>query len=454
MLSKLRYLSILSLLLLSSLSLSACGGCPKAQKAWDQARSVPAKSKGGPHWMLEVQTKEIASRLKRSKSKGQFKKSKLKVKSPLANLSLASIKFELSDFQWVINGDQGILKVTIAALIKKQEILTLKLSGESPLKLDLKERKMRLQVRADQFKRASLKLGDDAELALKKAIKQQIPKELRGLLPKKKLLKFVQQTLKMISDEGYPIIRENILSPLGEIAKLEWSLPDYPISKMEIKVSDEAWRIGLWTEIKADGLGPKALSHGLGSKSAGARIMISAPWLAAAGNWAMEKGKIPSRFNRKGEPDKGGSAKATMTWNAKKTVNRPLKVHLWAGEQKALKLCLYARAGIDPDLKVQEGQLSIKTESKLEKVEGSPLAKMAVNLSGIGESTFKWHHEASAQSSMNVAGSAMPLRWLNVALNRDYLMIGIDLNGGQGQSSFENLIKGDLMALGVAQDSL
>ena len=258
----------------------------------------------------------------------------------------------------------------------------------------------------------------------------------------------------MISDEGYPIIRKNILSPLGEVAKLEWALPDYPITKMEVKVSDEAWRIGLWTNIKADGLGARAMSRGVDERGRGTRLVISAPWLAAAGNWAMKKGKLPSRFNRKGEPKSNGSAVATMTWNAKKKVKRPLKIHLWAGEHKSLNLCLYARAGVDPELKVEAGKLSIKTESKLERVEGSKLVKMAVNLSGIGERTLKWHHEAASLSSMKVGGSTMPLTWLNVSLNRDYLSVGLDLSVQRPQSSLDLSSKGELMASAESRDSL
>ena len=96
--------------------LSACGGCPKAQKAWDAARATSVNIKSGPHWMLEVQTKEIKRKLSSNKQKKNFSQSKLKLKSPIPNFSLPSIKFELSDFRWVVDGDQGILKVKISAL--------------------------------------------------------------------------------------------------------------------------------------------------------------------------------------------------------------------------------------------------------------------------------------------------------------------------------------------------
>ena len=412
-------------------SLTACGGCPKAQKAWDAAKAVPNQSKAGPHWMLEVQTKEIKRKLSSNKKKNSFAKSRLKLKSPIPNFKLPSIKFELSDFHWVIDGNQGILKVKISALMKKVEILTMTLRGKSPLQMDKKAKKLRLQVRADQFNKASLKLGDGAEKSLRKAIRKQIPKELRRLIPKKELLKFVKRSLKMISDDGYPIIRKNILKPLGTLAKLEWSLPDYPVARMALKVSKEAWRIGLWTDIKADGLGAKAMSSGLAKNSVGARLYISAPWIAAAGNWAMSTGKMPSRFNRKGEPKADGVAKATMTWKSGKKVKRPLKVHLFAGAgvgvQKSLDMCLYARAGINPDLKIVSGKLKVNAQGKLEKVEGNKFVKRAVNLSGIGKRTLEWHHKASAPSSMRVGGSKMPLNWINVALNKNYAVVGIDL---------------------------
>ena len=411
--------------------LSACGGCPKAQKAWDTAKATPSSIKSGPHWMLEVQTKEIKRKLSSKKQKKNFAQSKLKLKSPLPNFNLPSVKFELSDFRWVVDGDQGILKVTISAFMKKMELLTLTLKGKSPLQMDKKAKKLRLQVRADQFNRASLTLSDGAEKSLRKAIRKQIPRELRGLIPKNELLKFVKRSLKMISNEGYPIIRKNILKPLGTLAKLEWSLPNYPIERIALKVNDKAWRIGLWTEIEAHGLGARAMSSGLAKDSVGARLFISSPWIAAAGNWAMETGKIPSRFNRKGEPKADGVAKATMTWKAGKQVKRPLKVHLFAGAgmgvQKSLDMCLYARAGINPDLAIVAGKLKVNAKGKLERVEGNKLVKRAVHLSGIGQRTLEWHHKASAPSSMQVGGSKIPLKWLNVALSKNYAVIGIDL---------------------------
>ena len=428
--------------------LSACGGCPKAQKAWDAARAIPVNIKSGPHWMLEVQTKEIKRKLSSNKQKKNFSQSKLKLKSPIPNFSLPSIKFELSDFRWVVDGDQGILKVKISAFMKKLEILTLTLRGKSPLQMDKKAKKLRLQVRADQFSRASLVLGDGAEKSLRKAIRKQIPRELRGLIPKKELFKFVKRSLKMIGDEGYPIIRKNILKPLGTLAKLEWSLPDYPIEKIALKVNDEAWRIGLWTDIEADGLGTRAMSSGLAANSVGARLFISSPWIAAAGNWAMETGKMPSRFNRKGEPKADGVAKATMTWKAGKKVKRPLKVHLFAGAgmgvQKSLDMCLYARVGINPDLAIVAGKLKVNAKGKLERVEGNKFVKQAVNLSGIGQRTLEWHHKASAPSSMQVGGSKMPLKWLNVALNKNFAVVGIDLGDLGRAVSLKEDLEGDL----------
>jgi hypothetical protein len=433
-------------LLCSLLFLSACGGCPKAQKAWDAAKAVPAQSKLGPHWMLEVQTKEVRSKLMSARKGQKFSKTKLRLKSPVGGIKLAPIKFELSDFHWVVNGNQGVLKVKVSALMKKKEILTLTLRGDSPLHLDKKAKKLRLQVKADQFKKASLRLGDGAEKALKKAVMRQIPKELRGFIPKKELVKFVKKALKIISDEGYPMIRKNILSPLGTIAKLEWALPNYPISKMAINVSDDVWRIGLWTDIKADGLGKKAMKRGIGKNQAGARLLISAPWVAAAGNWAMSTGKLPSKFDRNGQPSKKGKAKARMTWKAGQKVKRPLKIHLWAGTQKRLDLCLYARAGINPRLKISDGTLKMNAEGKLERVEGNPLVKTAVNLSGVGERTLQWHHQSSKPSAMNIGGSNMPLRWLNVSLNRDYVMVGIDLGGQRAEVQME-----EVKAVAVAQ---
>ena len=43
---------------------------------------------------------------------------------------------------------------------------------------------------------------------------------------------------------------------------------------------------------------------------------------------------------------------------------------------------------------------------------------------------------------MKVGGSTMPLTWLNVSLNRDYLSVGLDLSVPRPQSSLDLSSKG------------
>ena len=419
------------MMIVSFLVLTACGGCPKADQAWQRARAQSSKVRSGPHWMLEIQTQEVTRRLQPAKKSVNRNKGKLKVKTPVPGVKLAPLKFRLNDFKWVIDGKRGILKIIVGVVIQGKEVIKISLHGASPLQMDLKAKKLKLAIRADQFKRADMKLGDDAQRALRKAIYKQIPREFRRLVPEKELLKVVKRTLKLINDKGYPIIRKKLLTPLGTLARLEWDLPDYPINRMALKADGEVWRVGLWTTIKADGWGRSVMKRGIGGQgsepmSVGARLYISAPWIASAGNWAMAEGKLPSQFDRSGKPKKGGRARAAMTWRSGK---RPLKVHLWAAQQSQLSMCLYARVGIKPDLKVAQGQLVVNAEGKLERVEGNPLAKTAVRLSGIGERVLRWHHNTSAPTQMKVGGVSTPLAWMNIALNRRYLMAGIDLGG-------------------------
>ena len=134
-----------------------------------------------------------------------------------------------------------------------------------------------------------------------------------------------------------------------------------------------------------------------------------------------------ARRNRSGAPSKNGKARAALTWGSGK---RPLKVHLWSGGQSKLSLCLYARAGVDPNLEIKGGELKVSAKGKLEKVKGNPIAKTAVKLSGISEQVLQWHHDTSAPTKMKVAGSTLPFKWAHVSLNRDYMMVGISFGGG------------------------
>lgn len=423
---------LLSLLLGGSVLMSACGGCQRAQKAWDTANEEPEAVSSGPHWLLEMRASEITRHLSSAKAEVNRNQPKLKVPSPVPRLKLGAITFQLRDLSWVVNQERGLMTVSISAHMRGQALFSLQLTGDSPLEMDPKGKKLKLAIRGDQFKRASLQLDQGADQALKLALLARIPRELRPLLPERELTKVVTRTLSMVSEEGYPLIRDGLLKPLGTLVKMSWTLPDYPITQLALEANSELWRVGLWTSIKADGLGREAMQKGIKLKNQktsqrDSRVYISAPWLAAAGKWAMGEGLLPARFDRSGRPDEKGEAYATMTWE-RSGEERPFKVHLWSGPAHTAAVCLYARAGLKPKIEIQEGKLRVDARGKLERVEGDPLVETLAKLSGIGERALSWHHKRAAPAEVKIGSTPISLGWERVEITSQYLIADLSLD--------------------------
>ena len=444
----------LFLTILLALQCIGCGGCQTTQRAWDQALQGQQQYRSGPHWILEVDADEIEKQLNVAKNKVNKRPPKLKLPSSLPQLKLDAISFKIKGLSWVVDQEEGHLKVLVSVLMRDKEVTTLSLRGDSPIDLNHEERLIRLTVRADQFKKASLRLGKKSERAIRDALRSYIPRRLRRLVPESQIVKFAQKVLRRVSEQGYPLIRKQLLTPLGKLASFEWQLPDYPIDRLMLRATDKVWRIGLWTTLKADGLGEEAMMKGVrrpaeyastkgvrkgvrkkshGEESMG-RLVISAPWLAAAGNWAMEEGKLPSRFDRAGKPDEQGEARAAMTWQST-DLKHPLKVHLHADQEGGAPICLYARVGLDPQLEVKSSKLSMKAKGKIERVEGNVLVKTAVHLSGIGTRAFKWHHRAAASMKVKMGRTTIPLVWQSTQLTPSYLFVTVNVDKTKGKVS-------------------
>ena len=111
------------------------------------------------------------------------------------------------------------------------------------------------------------------------------------------------------------------------------------------------------------------------------RMAISAPVLARLGNWAMDKGKLPARFDRTGKAQNDGDFEAGLQWNKGE---RPLKVNLWTIKPVQSTICMAALVGAEPKVAFQKGQLSVGFEDgKIEEVIGPPLFSNVLDIMGI-----------------------------------------------------------------------
>ncbi len=401
--------------------LTGCAaGCKSAQRAWEQG--TKPEGGGGAHWRLEVPRAELDEQL--SGAAGQVKGAAWRPRSPLEGLSLPKLKFKLKRLDLEASDrDAARLRVTVGLYAARDELLTLSLVGASPVQLDAAKRKARLVVRADQFKRADLALGDGAERGLKEALARWLPAPLRPLVPAAELKRAAGELLKLVSEEGYGVIREQLLTPLGALVRLEVGLPAVPVSRLDLSLTPALWRVELHTTLKARGLpAPRPLPAG-----GGARLSVSGSWLAAAASWAMGRGDLPGRFNTNGAPNPAGVATARLTWSRAEEDRRPLKAHLLADPART-KVCLYARVGAAPSFSVAGGKAQVGVEGGVEKVVGHPAAELAAELTGLTERSLAWHASSSLPRSLKTPAGSFSWSWLDARLAGGALEVSLGLS--------------------------
>jgi len=424
-----RWFSLLRLALLWLLGifgisiLSACSaGCKRADEAWRAvARSTPDPA--GPHWRLEVDRRAVDEALNAMIS--ELPSAPWRPKSPLQGLKLPKLKFKPEGPRWEMSErDEATLTLTVELYAERQALLSLSLTGRSPVRLDRARGALRVKVSADQFKRASLRLGRGSKRALKSALQSWLPSSLKALTPASELTRVADALLKKLSTAGYDVLRARLLKRVGALAELEWPLPDLPLKGARLSLTRHVWRLELDSSIQG-----ASLSAGARSKVAikGAQLWISAPWLAEVAQWGMERGELPSAFSLRGAPQEDGPARARLSWETRQA-ERPLKVHLWASRAHGAPVCLYAQVGVHPKLDLStKGSLAFQATGELERVEGHPFAELASELTGLAERQLSWHTKASLPSSINSPAGSLSLRWREASFQGPSLRVGLTL---------------------------
>ena len=124
-----------------------------------------------------------------------------------------------------------------------------------------------------------------------------------------------------------------------------------------------------------------------------------------------------------------------LTWEAQ-SAQRPLKAHLWASRAQGAPLCLYARVGVDPQLKLKPtGALKLKGVGQVEQIEGNPFAELAARLTGVTERQLAWHTKASLPAHLKTSAGAIAWRWGEAEMSGEALSVALELASEPPKSS-------------------
>lgn len=300
----------------------------------------------------------------------------------------------------------------------------LQLGAVAPVSYDPAKGTMRIALRADMFEQISPRLDDGAVDQLTNALLGPVPSLLRsGLRPTAQ--RVAREGIEYLTRQAYQLLRRRLLTPLGEVARFEFALPDIPIRGLALSSERGQWVIDARLPFAAAGLsGPPDQAGEAMSMS------ISTHALAHLGNWAMGRGDIPARYSREGQAQNDGEFEAGFGWQ---TGERPLKVHMWTAEVPQTGICLHARAGADPQIAFQKGELSVGFENgQIEELTGPPFISDALSLMGISTRAFAFTRTVATKTRLKLGNTRVGVEVTALELSGDQLRIDLSAGGAPG----------------------
>ncbi len=285
---------------------------------------------------------------------------------------------------------------------KGRQLFGMALQAAAPVRFDPATRSMRISLRADMFQTVAPRIDSRAADRLADALLGDLPAIARTLFPRDVVLRLTQQAVTALGQQAYALLRQRLLTPLGELASLEFQLPDLPITALAVEAAPGGWRLEARSSLPARGLqvtGPVQVAPQR------LRFLLSADALAALGNRAMARGDLPARYDSAGKADPQGDFVAGLGWQPGA---RPLQAHLWRAQaasptpQAGAKpkaglpnldggLCVYVRAAAIPEVALEGSALRVGfKDGQIEEVLGPPLLKEALDVLGVSRKVFEY----------------------------------------------------------------
>ncbi|MEE2756549.1 MAG: hypothetical protein VYA30_07795 [Myxococcota bacterium] len=274
------------------------------------------------------------------------------------------------------------LGLNLDAFYGRSRLFGIQLKAVVPVIYDRKTQTMTLVVRYDVFEQVEPSLSRGAADNLTRAIRSKIPSLARQLVSTNTLRGYVQKNLSRLLRDFYPVVRQTMLKPMGEIVRFKFKVPDLPVERITLISSQNDLVFGIRTSLKAKGLPtPKRVVN-----TRTVRFSISTDMVASLGNQAIDDGRIPAQYNANGRPTSDGAYTAGFAWTR---TNHPLKVKLWNLEPKTLPACIYVQAGARPTVSLKGKKLKFGfRDGRIEEVLGPPLISEALDVLGISKRVF------------------------------------------------------------------
>lgn len=322
--------------------------------------------------------------------------------------------------------------------------LDVKMSGRSLFKMaaateteptaDPKSGVVELALRPDAIQSLTPSVPADAGQKLADALIGKLPAIAKRLIPTSQVRQIADAAVQRLVTSSFDVVRREVLSPMGELARFRFELPDLPLENLALVNSGGALRIDARTTLPVRaGLAAPALNAQLASKASDAiEVRFATQTLVELVNHAMGTGAVPANYSLDGSASPEGTVKAALAWA---TGAAPLKVDIW----QPTGICLKARVAAKPILSLGDNGLSVGIENaSIESVEGPPMANQLIK-NATGWAKNMWTNAAdqgegsSKGAKLSVGkGGAGGFSLAGVELKGDTLTLGLKLGGTPG----------------------
>ncbi|MCB9524707.1 MAG: hypothetical protein H6702_15220 [Myxococcales bacterium] len=255
-------------------------------------------------------------------------------------------------------------------------LFTMSLGTETAPVSDAKKGTVALSVRADMLESVTPSIPDSAVARLTNAMLSKLPAPVKLIVPRAEVDRLSRTAIGWLSQNAVRLLRDQVLTPMGELASFKFQMPDLPLAALELVSDDGAFQILARTTLPVQrGLPKAALSDSAktarSTQSDDIQVRLATGAVVELANWAMSRGDLPNAFNMDGKPEQGGSFSAGLEWVGGE---RPLKINAWSAQGT----CIRARIGANPLVALKEGKLDLGVAGvQLEELDGPPLFKQA-----------------------------------------------------------------------------
>lgn len=256
---------------------------------------------------------------------------------------------------------------------------------------------LRLSLRPADVERFAPTLGDDAKDELARALGKLTGTKGSDLAKDASLL------VEYLTEQGFDLVRDNLLRDLGAVASLQISLGPFPVKDIAVSsrtgaVPYLAIRVISELPIEAGISGPTP------PQADAVRVAVSGDAVAAIGNWSMATGRLPKRYNDNMAPDPTGALEPQFDWEAGAV--RPMLIHVFAQQPECFRMRIVAR----PEVAVESGKLVAGfDEGEVVETDGPLHIRLGVQWKVLGEDPLT-AAQALAKPQIDVYGQPLELR--------------------------------------------